>query len=131
MYCCLVAEFPASDGPLHVLWYRQGSDVRVLPWGSRDRRDIQAVGRSLVELGSPFGDPRTQAEVIVAGALRHANGRRLALVDLDEAERDTVERTVAWSLREDGHVDAGSTAASVIETEVVELVGQRLAASTV
>jgi hypothetical protein len=39
----LIGETRADERPLFVLWTRDASGVSVLPVGSRDRRDMQAV----------------------------------------------------------------------------------------
>ena len=63
----LIGETRADDGPLFVLWTRDASGVSVLPIGSRDRRDMQAVGRRLVE-DTTGVDAHEMLESIVAGA---------------------------------------------------------------
>jgi hypothetical protein len=123
----LIAEALVADGPLYVLWTRDESCVSVAPWGSRDRRDMQALGRSLAEMAAPYGDPQEQADVILAGARRHAAGRRLGLVDLAETQQDAIARAI--------HAGTGGTVGQVggtdrspaIEAEVLALVGRRMA----
>lgn len=92
----LIGETRADDGPLFVLWTRHASGVSVLPVGSHDRRDMQAVGRRLIE-DTTGVDPHEVLESIVAGPPKRADGRPLQLVDLDELERTAI----AWSIARD------------------------------
>ena len=122
----LIGETLVADGPFYVLWTRDESGVSITPWGSRDRRDMQALGRSLAEFVAPDGDVDEQADAILSGAMRHAAGRRLGLVDLAEAEQETIAEAIRDSLDEtDGQVGA-SCPLPAVETEVLALVRQRL-----
>jgi hypothetical protein len=93
----LIGEALAEEGPLFVLWTRDASGVRVLPIASHDRRDMQAVGRRLIE------ESTTQTlESIVAGAPRRADGGSLRLVDIDASQREAIARQIASDLEDTG-----------------------------
>ena len=87
----LIGELLVDDGPLFVLWTRSMSGVQVLSLGSRDRRDMQAVGRRLVDVAAPGGDPEVSLARVIAGVTRHEDGRPLRLVDLDDPLRQAIE----------------------------------------
>ncbi len=91
----LIGETLAADGPLFVLWTRDPSGVRVLPVGSHDRRDMQIVGRRLVEVATADGDPDETLEQVMADPAWRANGLPLRLVDLDDLTREAIERSIA------------------------------------
>ena len=91
----LIGESCVGDGPLFVLWTRDASGVHVLPVGSRDRRDIQAVGRRLMEAWDAGRGPTTALEMAAAAVRGHAEGRSLRLVDLDDTARDEIARSIA------------------------------------
>lgn len=100
----LIGEAPADDAPLFVLWTRDASGVRVLPIGSRDRRDMQALGRRLIEVTTEDGDPTQTLELVLASEPRQLDGRPLHLVDLDHVEQREIERRLASDLAlEDDH----------------------------
>lgn len=123
----LIAETSAAGGPLFALWRRDPSGgVSVLPWASPDRRDMQALGRSVAELGAEDVDPDAHADMLLAGALRHAEGRTLRLVELDEDERRSIARTLACEIREAD--DRPSGMLRNLRTEVFVLVGRHLVA---
>jgi hypothetical protein len=93
----LIGEALAEEGPLFVLWTRDASGVQVLPIASHDRRDMQAVGRRLIE------ESTTQTlESIVAGAPLRADGGSLRLVDIDAWQREAIARQIASDLEEPG-----------------------------
>ena len=92
----LIGETRADERPLFVLWTRDASGVSVLPIGSRDRRDMQAVGRRLIE-DTTGVDAHEMLESIVAANSQRADGRPLQLVDLDDPEREAI----AWSIARD------------------------------
>lgn len=89
----LIGEADADDGPLYVLWTRDASGVRVLPVASRDRRDMQAIGRRLIE-----GSPSETLESIVADAPRRADGGILRLVQVDALQLEAIAKTIASEL---------------------------------
>ena len=103
----LIGETRADDGPLFVLWTRDASGVSVLPIGSHDRRDMQAVGRRLVE-DTTGVDAHEMLESIVAGDSQRPDGRPLQLVDLDDPEREAI----AWSIARDVELADGDDAVS-------------------
>jgi hypothetical protein len=90
----LIGETRADERPLFVLWTRDASGVSVLPIGSHDRRDMQAVGRRLIEDTSGV-DAHEMLESIVDS--QRADGRPLQLVDLADPEREAI----AWSIEMD------------------------------
>ncbi len=94
----LIGEMPVDGGPLFVLWTRSPSGVQVLPIGSRDRRDMQAVGRRLMDVVVPDDDPDAMLELIVEATQRCADGQPRRLVDLDDPERDAIARSIASDL---------------------------------
>ena len=91
----LIGEMPVGDDPLFVLWTRSPSGVQVLSMGSRDRRDMQAIGRQLIDVAAPTGDLEAMLELIVAGAPQRADGEALRLVDLDAAQREAIARSIS------------------------------------
>ena len=94
----LIGETLADDGPLFVLWTRDASGVRVLPIGSHDRRDMQVVGRRLVNDTTPDSDPNATVELVMTESTRRADGRPLRLVDLGAPAREAIERSIASDL---------------------------------
>jgi len=94
----LIGESLVDDGPLFVLWTRDASGVRVLPVGSRDRRDMQAVGRRLMEAWELGGSPDVALEMITTVVHGHADGRSFRWVDLDDPAREAIERSIANDL---------------------------------
>ena len=101
----LIGETRADDGPLFVLWTRDATGVSVLPIGSHDRRDMQAVGRRLIEDTSGV-DAHEMLESIVDS--QRADGRPLQLVDLADPEREAI----AWSIEMDVELADGEDAVS-------------------
>ncbi len=95
----LIGEALAEEGPLFVLWTRDASGVRVLPIGSHDRRDMQAVGRRLIE-----ESPTVTLESIVAGAPCRADGGSLRLIDIDASLREAIARQIASDLEVAGSI---------------------------
>lgn len=123
----LIAETHIPRGFLFALWRRDPSgSVTVLPWASRDRRDLQALRQSLAELEAHDIDPDVHADIVVTGARRYTEGRPLALVNLDDEERATIARTIAQEIREAD--DRPSGLLQTMRTEVFVLVGRHLVA---
>ncbi len=94
----LIAETRADDGPLFVLWTRDMSGVRVLPLASRDRRDMQAVGRRIMDAWTPAKGPGTGLEGIPAAVQHHADRQAHRLVELADSEREAIARSIAKDL---------------------------------
>ena len=69
--------------------------MRILPVGSHDRRDMQIVGRRLVEVTTPDGDLDETLKQVMADSAWRANGRLLHLFDLDDLAREAIERSIA------------------------------------
>lgn len=94
----LIGEMPVDDGSLFVLWTRSRSGVRVLPIGSRARRDMQALGRQLIDVAAPDGDPGETLKLVISGVTQHEDGQPLRLVDLDDPMRQSMARMIASEL---------------------------------
>jgi hypothetical protein len=94
----LIGETRAADGPLYVLWTRDASGVRVLSIGSPDRRDVQLVGRRLMEERAGNGDWGVALETDTAAVRRRGDGRPLRLIELSDPERDAIARSIASTL---------------------------------
>lgn len=94
----LLGEARLGDGLLFVLWSRRGTSVRVLPIGSQDRRDMQVVGRRLMDGATPWRGEDGAFERIVAAVPPHADGEPPRFVALDDGERKAIERSIESEL---------------------------------
>lgn len=90
----LLGEARLGDGLLFVLWTREGAGVRVLPIGSHDRRDMQVVGRRLMDGTTPWRGDDAALERIVAAVSPHADGRPARFVALSDRDRSMIERSI-------------------------------------
>ena len=94
----LLAEARLGNGLLFVLWTHEGESVRVLPIGSHDRREMQVVGRRLMDGTTPWRGEDDVLERIVAALPPQAAGRPPRFVALGERERKAIERSIACEL---------------------------------
>ena len=99
----LIGETHAEDGPLFVLWTRDASGVRVLPIGSRDRGDMQVIGRRIMEAWTPATEPGTGLERVTSALNGHVDRQAHRLVELADSEREAIARSIAMELDRPEH----------------------------